>query len=75
MRAPGQSTHQRVAGANGNSLAFDPAAYALGDVVELRVQIYDRSATPISCADSEQACSVISQPACLQRQTWRVEVR
>ena len=75
VRAPGQSTYRRVEGATGNTLAFDPAAYALGDLVEIRVQIYDRSATPISCADTEQACSVISQPACIQRQTWRVEVR
>jgi hypothetical protein len=75
MRGPGQSAHVPIAGATGNTFAFDPAAYALGDVVEVRVQIYDRNETPIPCVDSEATCSVISTPSCIQRQTWRVEVR
>lgn len=75
LRAPGQSTHATIAGATGNTFAFDPASYALGEVVEVRVQIYDRSETAIPCIDSEATCSVISTPTCIQRQTWRVEVR
>jgi hypothetical protein len=57
------------------SLAFDPQAYAPGMLVELRVEIYDRKRTAISCADDAQTCSVISQPSCIQRQTWHVEAR
>lgn len=58
-----------------NSLALDPQAYAPGTIVELRVEIYDRKRTEIACADAAPTCSVISQPACIQRQTWRVEAR
>ena len=57
------------------SLAFDPQAYAPGTRVELRVQIFDRNHTPIGCVDDAQTCSVISQLACIQRQTWLVEAR
>jgi len=58
-----------------SSLAFDPQAYEPGTIVELRVQIFDRRGTAITCADDAQTCSVISQPTCIQRQTWRVEAR
>lgn len=58
-----------------NSLAFDPQAYAPGTIVELRVEIFDRRATPITCADDALTCSVISEPTCIQRQTWRLEAR
>ena len=75
LKGPGQSTHAAIAGASGNSFALDPASYAPGDIVELRVQIYDRKATVIPCADGEATCSTISDAACLQRQTWRVEIR
>lgn len=67
--------HVLVSGATSNSYALDPASYQLGDLVELRVEIFDRNLTAIPCIDSEQTCSVISQPTCIQRQTWRVEVR
>ena len=75
IQAPGGSTHVVVPSAAGNSLALDPANYRVGDVLEVRAQIYDRKATTIPCADGEATCSTISQPTCLQRQTWRVEVR
>lgn len=58
-----------------NSLAFDPQAYVPGTIVELRVEIFDRKDIAITCADDVQTCSVISQPSCIQRQTWRVEAR
>ena len=57
------------------SLAFDPQTYAPGTLVELRVEIYDRKRTAIGCADDMAVCSVISQPSCIQRQTWHVEAR
>lgn len=75
LQAPGQSVHAEIPGAVGNSFAIDPESYAPGDVLELRVEIFDRNNTAIPCIDSEQSCSVISEPTCIQRQTWRVEVR
>lgn len=57
------------------AIAFDPQAYAPGTIVELRVEIFDRKRTPIGCTDDAQTCSVISQPGCVQRQTWRLEAR
>jgi hypothetical protein len=75
LQAPGQSTHSVIAGATSNSFAIDPASYATGDVLELRVTIFDRNNTPVSCPDGDATCSTISNNECLQRQTWRVEVR
>lgn len=62
-------------GVTANSVPFDPAGYAPGTIVELRVEIFDRNATAISCSDGDRTCSVIAQPTCIQRQTWHVEVR
>lgn len=75
LKNPGASTHAVVSGANGNSFALDPASYTPGDIVEVRVEIFDRKDTQVNCPDGDQTCSTISQPSCLQRQTWRVEVR
>jgi hypothetical protein len=60
----------------GNSVALDPASYAPGDVIELRVEIFDREATPIPCNDAMTTCAVnATMPSCMQRLTWRVEVQ
>ena len=72
---PGAGTRQALTGITGNALALDPSSYNPGDILELRVEIYDRNNTPITCADGNATCSVISDPQCVQRQTWRVEVR
>jgi hypothetical protein len=72
---PGASQRDTLAGVIGNSVALDPAAYSPGDVLELRVEIEDRVHTPIACADADPTCSVISDPTCIQRLTWRVEVQ
>lgn len=72
---PGGTTRQALTGVTGSSVAIDPASYQPGDIVELRVEIADRNNTPITCADGNPTCSVISDNACIQRQTWRVEVR
>jgi hypothetical protein len=71
--APGQG-REILSGATGNSVDFDPGAFTPGEIVELRVEIFDRKSTPIPCADSVASCA-ISRPGCIQRQTWRVEVR
>jgi hypothetical protein len=66
---------QVLSGVTGNSVSINPAAYQPGDIVELRVEIADRNNFAITCADSAATCSVIPDPNCIQRQTWRVEVR
>lgn len=75
LLAPGATARQVLSGVSGNGVAIDPATYQPGDIVELRVEIADRNLTPITCADSSPTCSVIADNACIQRQTWRVEVR
>ncbi len=72
---PGATTRQVLTGATGASVPIDPASYTPGDIVELRVEIGDRNHTPVNCTDSDPTCSVISDPSCIQRLTWRVEVR
>jgi hypothetical protein len=73
LLAPG-STRQAL-GVTGNSVAIDPASYQPGDILELRVEIDDRKGRILTCADTSATCSVLSDNTCLQRQTWRVEVR
>ena len=60
-------------GATGNAVELDPSTFRLGDVVELRVEVFDRNDTPLQCPDGALTCG--SSPSCLQRQTWRLEVR
>jgi hypothetical protein len=72
---PGASVREPLAGATGSSIDFDPEAFTPGDIVELRVEIFDRNQFAIPCVDDAPTCSVISQAACLQRQTWRLEIR
>jgi hypothetical protein len=73
---PCATERQLLTGATGNRVQFDPAAFHPGDIVELRVEIFDRShTTALPCADSAATCSIDAAPSCLQRQTWRVEVR
>ncbi len=56
------------------AIELDPALYNPGDIIELRVEISDRVARTLSCADGAPTCSINSN-ACVQRQTWRLEVR
>ena len=66
---PGGTTRNHVS--TTNHVLLDPASYAPGDIVEVRVEINDRLPHPILCADNLPTCG----GSCLQRQTWRVEVR
>jgi hypothetical protein len=70
VRAPGDAARRPIG--SGNSVDFDPRGFTPGDVVEVRVEVFDRHAAPIACGDGAPTCG---EPACLQRQTWRVEVR
>lgn len=75
IKPPGATQRQPLA-TTSNSVAFDPASYTPGDVIELRVEIFDRNANPVTCPEAAQTCAIIpTQPTCLQRQTWRVEAR
>jgi hypothetical protein len=73
--APGSPGRQILVGSTGNSVELDPDAFTPGDIVELRVEVLDRNRTAIPCPDPAATCSVSAPSACIQRQTWRVEVR
>jgi hypothetical protein len=72
---PGAPQREVQTGATGNAIVLDPAAFTPGDVVELRVEISDRQRTALPCDDTAATCSIQLSDSCLQRQTWRVEVR
>jgi hypothetical protein len=73
LMPPGGTTHEPIS-ATGAGVALDPASYQPGDIVELRVEIYDRNHTDIPCDESDPTCS-IGANSCLQRLTWRVEMQ
>jgi len=75
LRVGDDPARQPVAGVTGNAVALDPAAFAPGQIVELRVEAYDRSHTALGCPDAVASCGSPAPPVCLQRQTWRVEIR
>ena len=71
---PGASTRVPLDGVTGNSVPLDPSTYSPGDIIELRVEIYDRNHATINCADDMSTCAInASQPTCYQRLTWRIE--
>jgi hypothetical protein len=72
LLTPGASTRQPLPMATGNRVVLAPENYQLGDILELRVEIQDRIPRPINCADNQPTCGTST---CIQRQTWRVEVR
>jgi hypothetical protein len=72
---PPGGTRQQLPAITGAGVALDPASYRPGDLVELRVEIQDRTHTPVNCPDGDLTCSVISDPTCIQRLTWRAEMR
>ena len=74
IKPPGATTRQPLTGANGASVPIDPSTYTPGDQLELRVEIEDRTHTPITCADNMPTCSV-NGTSCIQRLTWLVEAR
>lgn len=71
---PGATERQTLAGATGNRVEFDPAGFAPGDAIELRVEIRDSAHPWPACADAEPTCSADGSDR-LQRQTWRLEVQ
>lgn len=73
VRAPGASSFTLV-DTDVGGVEIDPAQYHPGEHVEVRVEIDDRVGRTIPCAEGMATCS-ITQDACLQRQTWSLEVR
>lgn len=62
----------------GHALAgytVDPGAYAPGDTLLLRVEIQDRNEFDVSCGQEQPTCSIAGDDACLQRMTWRIDIR
>ena len=72
---PPMGTRQSLAGVTGSGVALDPQSYTPGAIVELRVEIQDRNHTAVNCPATDPTCSVISDPSCLQRMSWSIEVR
>lgn len=68
------AARQPLTGTAGSFVELDPAAFMPGEIVELRVEVADRIARALPCADGAAQCS-IQENACMQRQTWRLEVR
>jgi hypothetical protein len=56
------------------SVELDPARFTPGERLDLRVELDDRRRREIDCDVDEATCS-LTLDSCLQRQTWRVEVR
>lgn len=59
---------------------IDPATYAPGDRLTLRVEVDDRNDhLPLACAESQARCDTNDPtnpaPACSQRATWEIEIR
>jgi hypothetical protein len=75
IRPAGAAAQTLVPGATGAAFAFDPAAFTPGDIVEIRVEAFDHLNTQVGCPDDQLTCAVTGEPSCVQRQTWRVEIR
>jgi hypothetical protein len=77
----GDATHAPIPGATGSRFVLDPAGFAPGERVELRVEAFDRTGRAPACADAQPTCPVPASPrrACgdapTQRQTWSLEIR
>lgn len=62
-----------IAGASGPEQVIDPALYAPGELLELRVDVADRVARAPTCDAEDPVCS--TSATCFQRVTWEVEIR
>lgn len=63
-----------VTGLEAADYLVDPAGFAPGDRLSIRVEVADRIDRTLPCADTEDTCS-IDNDGCLQRVTWGVEIR
>lgn len=72
----GSGARQSLTGATANAVDLDPATFTPGELLELRVEAFDRNTVgqPLPCSDDEPSCSIQTNQ-CKQRLTWRIEVR
>jgi hypothetical protein len=54
---------------------IDPGAYAPGDTLSLRVELEDRNGLDVNCDQDQPTCALSGDQTCLQRVTWRIEIR
>jgi hypothetical protein len=54
---------------------IDPGAYAPGDTLSLRVELEDRNGFEVNCDQDQPTCALSGDQTCLQRMTWRIEIR
>lgn len=64
-----------VGGAVGPELTVDLAAFAPGDLIDVRVEVGDRVERALPCDVSSPSCSLDGDASCLQRISWGVEIR
>lgn len=57
-----------------NGVELDPDAFAPDQPLALRVEIYDRKHTDLTCAAGDLQCSTTTT-SCMQRLTWKLVVR
>jgi hypothetical protein len=69
---PGATAWQPLAGAVANNVELDPAAFAPGERIGVRVEIQDRTHAAVACPADAATCGA---QACVQRATWHVEAR
>jgi len=72
IKPPGASGFQPFGTAS--AVDFDPSTLRPGDIVEIRVEVADRTTTFPNCPDDTCALDA-TRPDCIQRQTWHVEVQ
>lgn len=63
-----------VSGLEAADYLVDPAGFAPGDRLSIRVEVADRIDRTLPCDDTKDTCS-IGNDGCLQRVTWGVEIR
>jgi hypothetical protein len=72
---PPGATSWTALSATGAGVALDPSSYQPGDVVELRVQIYDRDPAHAPMCDLDDPTCSVGADQCIQRLTWQVEMQ
>lgn len=75
MRLPGLPTFFEVTGNDSPELSVEPADFDSGDLLDVRVEVSDRTGDrDLPCPIAQAACSLTGNDR-YQRITWTVEVR
>lgn len=62
-------------GTDAANVVIDPAPYAPGDQLDLRVEISDAVPRTLPCSPDVASCAIDGGTTCFQRQTWHLEIR